>query len=172
VRFNNVEQEQVSKTIEEFKAAPDKAVKTISIEGVWLLDNPEVQFIATARAEKNVFNIEVDSPSFLGGSGSRPGPMHYCLIGLSSCFMTTLVGVATEKGILLKKAAVKASCVVDFRKPLSIGDTKPLRSIRFELSLESDASRQRLEEVVKEAEERCPAIYSLKNPLTPEIALL
>jgi len=172
MRVNNIEQEQVSKAVEEFKAMPDKAVKTISVEGVWLLDNPSVQFVATAKAENNVFNLEVDSPSFLGGSGSRPGPMHYCLIGLSSCFMATLVGVATEKGILLKKASVRASCVIDFRKPLGIGDTKPVRSIRFELSLESDASRQRLEEVVKEAEERCPAIYSMKNPLTPEIALL
>jgi hypothetical protein len=74
MRVNNIEQEQVSKAVEEFKAVPDKAVKTISVEGVWLLDNPSVQFVATAKSENNVFNLEVDSPSFLGGSGSRPGP--------------------------------------------------------------------------------------------------
>ena len=172
MRVNNIELEQVSRAVEEFRAEPEKAVKTIAVEGVWQLDDPSVQFVATARAESGVFRLEVDSPRFLGGSGSRPGPMHYCLTGLSSCFMATLVGVASEKGIALKKAVVKASCVVDFSKPLGVRDVNPVRAIRFELSLESDESRERLEEVVREAEERCPAIYSLKNPLTPEIVLV
>jgi len=171
MRVNNIEIDRVSKAIEEFRADPDKAVKTISVEGDWQLDNPSVQFVATAKAENNVFKLEVDSPSFLGGSGGRPGPMHYCLTGLSSCFMATLVGVASEKGIVLREAAIRASCVVDFSKPLGIGDTKPIRSIRFEIVLKSEAPRKSLEELVREAEERCPAVYSLKNPLTPEIVL-
>ncbi|MCS7094228.1 MAG: OsmC family protein [Thaumarchaeota archaeon] len=172
MKFNNVDLEKVSKTLELLKSEPDRAVRTIEVSGTWLIEPSEVQFVARCRAESGEFKIEVDSPSFLGGSGSRPGPMHYCLVGITSCFMATIVGVATEKGIKLSNAEVKGSCEIDFSKPLGIVDRPIVRSVRFEVRLLGDSPREVLELLVDEAKERCPAIYSLRTPIEPQVKLL
>lgn len=172
MRFNNVDLERVSKTVELLKSDPGKAVRNIEVSGQWVTEPSDVQFVARCKAESGEFRIEVDSPSFLGGSGSRPGPMHYCLVGMTSCFMATLVGIAAEKGVRLTAAEVKGSCEVDFSKPLGIQDRPIVRSVRFEVRLSGDAPREVMERLVEEAKDRCPAIYSLRTPIEPQVALL
>jgi uncharacterized OsmC-like protein len=172
VRLNNVDLEKVSKTVEEIKADPNKAVRTVQVEGYWVTDGRssgpvEYQFVATCRTEKGTFNLEVDSPGFIGGGGNRPGPMHYCLVGMASCFLATLVGVASERGIRLNRVDAKVSCELDFRKPLGLGDNPIVRSVRFDLQIEADIDRSEIVKLVEEAKERCPAIYSLRTPIEP-----
>ncbi|MCS7117625.1 MAG: OsmC family protein [Thaumarchaeota archaeon] len=171
MKFNNVDLEKVSRTMELLRSEPDKSVRTIEVSGSWLTEPSEVQFIARCRAEAGEFKIEVDSPGFLGGSGSRPGPMHYCLVGMTSCFMATLVGVSAEKGVKLTTAEVKGSCEIDFSKPLGLSDKPIVRSVRFEVRLLGDSPREVLEQLVEEAKERCPAIYSLRTPIEPQVKL-
>ena len=177
MRLNNVDLDKVSKTVEEIKADPKKAIRTVQIEGYWMTEGrscgpAEYQFVATCKTEKGTFNVEVDSPGFMGGGGNRPGPMHYCLVGMASCFLATLVGVASEKGIRLNRVDVKASCELDFRKPLGLGDHPIVRSVRFDLQIEADVDRGELIRLVEEAKERCPAIYSLRTPIEPVLNLL
>ncbi len=177
MRLNNVDLEKVGKTVEEIRSDPKKAIRAVQVEGYWLTEDRacgpvEYQFVATCRAEKGVFNIEVDSPGFMGGGGNRPGPMHYCLVGMASCFMATLVGVASEKGIRLSRAEVKAYCELDFRKPLGLGDHPIVRSVRFDLHIDAEIDRSEIVKLVEEAKERCPAIYSLRTPIEPVVNLL
>jgi uncharacterized OsmC-like protein len=177
VRLNSVDLEKVGKTVEEIKADPNKAVRTVQVEGHWVTDGRssgavEYQFVATCRTEKGTFSLEVDSPGFMGGGGNRPGPMHYCLVGMASCFLATLVGVASERGIRLNRAGVKAYCELDFRKPLGLGNNPIVRSVRFDLQIEADIDRSETVKLVEEAKERCPAIYSLRTPIEPLLNLL
>jgi len=177
VKLNNVDLEKVSRTVEEIKSDPSKAIRTVQIEGYWMTEDRscgsvEYQFVATCKTEKGTFNLEVDSPGFMGGGGNRPGPMHYCLVGMASCFLATLVGVASEKGIRLSRADVRASCELDFRKPLGLADHPIVRNVRFDLRIEADIDRREIEKLVDEAKERCPAIYSLRTPIEPILNLL
>ncbi len=177
MKLNNVDLEKVSKTVEEIKSDPSKAIRTVQIEGYWMTEDRscgsvEYQFVATCKTEKGAFNLEVDSPGFMGGGGNRPGPMHYCLVGMASCFLATLVGVASEKGIRLSRADVRASCEIDFRKPLGLADHPIVRNVRFDLRIEADIDRSEIEKLVDEAKERCPAIYSLRTPIEPILNLL
>jgi uncharacterized OsmC-like protein len=171
MRFNNIDLEKVENFIKEVKADSWKAVKINEIRGRWVLDDPEKQFEAVAKTEKGEFKMEVDNPSFMGGGGNLPGPMHYCLLGIASCFMATLVVVVTEKRIPLKKAEIAASCELDMSKVAGLSDNPPVRRIILELSVETDRSGEDLGNVLREAANRCPAIYTLKTPLYPEIRL-
>jgi organic hydroperoxide reductase OsmC/OhrA len=91
---------------------------------------------------------------------------------MASCFLATLVGVASERGIRLNRAGVKAYCELDFRKPLGLGDNPIVRSVRLDLQIEADIDRSEIVKLVEEAKERCPAIYSLRTPIEPTLNLL
>ncbi|GBC69811.1 hypothetical protein HRbin01_01515 [archaeon HR01] len=171
MRFNNIELEKVENFIREVRADSGKAVKLNEIRGRWLLDDVEKQFEAVAKTEKGEFRMEADNPSFMGGGGNRPGPMLYCLMGIASCFMATFVAVATEKRIPLKKAEIAASCELDMARVAGLSDNPPIRRITLELSVDSERPGEDLEQVLNEAANRCPAIYTLRTPLEPIIRL-
>jgi len=73
------------------------------MEGTWNVgegDGP--QFEAEVSFEKGKLNLEMTQPTFLGGSGTRPGPMHYCLFGLASCYAATFATIAAMEDLPLK----------------------------------------------------------------------
>jgi uncharacterized OsmC-like protein len=114
--------------------------------------------------EKGKQAIEIDSPSFMGGSGNRLGPMAYCVAGMVSCFIATFVNVAAGQGIRLTKLAVDAECSINFAKSFDVADEPITEGISFQIDAQSDnADKQRLQEIVKMAEERCPAMYSMMH---------
>ncbi len=171
-RVNNIDLDKVMGTVNAVKSDPAKAKKIIKVSGSWVFGNPEVQFRSAIQTERRgTFVIEVDSPSFMGGSGSRPSPMHYCAIGISSCFMATLMGVAAEKSIELKEALINIECVIDFSKPLGVADKPIIEEVRMNVSLKDNADREILQKIVDEAYERCPAMYSLRNPVKVSVKL-
>ncbi len=171
-RVNNIDLDKVMETVNAIKSDPTKAKRTIKVSGSWVFGNPEVQFRTAIQTEKRgTFVVEVDSPSFMGGSGSRPSPMHYCAIGISSCFMATLMGVAAEKGIELSEALITIECTIDFSKPLGVADKPIIEEVNVKVSLKDGAERKILQEIVDEAYERCPAMYSLRNPVKVSVKL-
>ncbi|MCS7142547.1 MAG: OsmC family protein [Aigarchaeota archaeon] len=172
MRFNNVDMEKIKRAVEDMRSNPSSAVRVTEVDGRWNLVGVEYQFTARCRTESGEFRLEVDSPGFMGGSGSRPGPMHYCLIGLTSCFMATLVSVASEKGVKLNSADVKGKCEIDFSKPFGLSNNPIIRSVRFEVKLDAAAPREVLNHLISEAKERCPAVYSLRTPIEPDITLV
>jgi len=172
MKLNNIDLDKIAKTVDEVRRDTSKAVRRVEVSGEWVDEPSEYQFAATCLTESGRFRLEVDSPSFMGGNGSRPTPIHFCLVGIGSCFMSTFMGVATERGIRVRSAKIRASCSLDLRKPLGIGDATTVNNVSLELEVEADASREELEEVLRKALDRCPAIYSLRNPIEPTVRLL
>jgi uncharacterized OsmC-like protein len=114
--------------------------------------------------EKGKQVIEIDSPSFLGGSGNRLGPMAYCVTRIASCFIGTFVTLAATKGIRLSKLNVNAKCIINFAKTFDVADEPITEGINFQIDAENDnANKQQLQELVNMAEQRCPAIYSMTH---------
>jgi len=108
--------------------------------------------------------IEIDSPSFLGGNGNRLGPMAYCVAGITSCFITTFASVAASQGVKLKKLSVSAECKINWAKTFDIAEAPITEAIAFDIDAEAEnAGKDRLREIVKMAEERCPAMYSMQH---------
>lgn len=164
---NNVDLNKISKTIEEGRNDLSTLRRPVKLAAEWNL-NPDkpYQFKTELAYEKGKQVIEIDSPSFLGGNGNRLGPMAYCVAGITSCFIATFVTVASSKGIKLSKLNVNAQCNINFAKTFDIADEPITEGIEFQIEAESqDADKQQLEEIIRLAEERCPAMYSMMHEI-------
>ncbi len=164
---NNVDLNKISKTIEEGRNDLSTFRRPVKLAAEWNL-NPDkpYQFKTELAYEKGKQVIEIDSPSFLGGNGNRLGPMAYCVAGITSCFIATFVTVASSKGIRLSKLNVNAQCSINFAKTFDIADEPITEGIEFQIEAESqDADKQQLEEIIRLAEERCPAMYSMMHEI-------
>ena len=106
--------------------------------------------------------IEIDSLGFMGGAGNRLGSMGYCVTGITSCFIGTFVSISSAKGIKLSKLSVNVECMINFAKTFDVTDEPIIENINFEIDAQSDnADKQKLQEIISLAKERCPAMYSM-----------
>ena len=165
--INNIDLDKIQNTIDNGKKDRQLVRKPVKLHGEWNLDpNSEYQFKTELTYEKGKQTIEIDSPSFLGGNGNRVGPMGYCIAGITSCFIATFVSVASNQGIIFNKLNVDAECNINFAKTFDITDEPITESINFFIDAKSEdkiIDKQKLEELVRMAEERCPAIYSMSH---------
>ena len=74
--------------------------------------------------------------------------------------------MAANQGVKLKKLNVNAECSINFAKTFDISDEPITEGIKFEIEAESEnADKNRLKELLKMAEERCPAMYSMSHTI-------
>ena len=165
--INNTDLDKIQNTIDNGKKDRQLVRKPVKLRGEWNLDpKSEYQFKTELTYEKGKQTIEIDSPSFLGGNGNRVGPMGYCIAGITSCFIATFVSVASSQGIIFNKLNVDAECTINFAKTFDIADEPITESINFFIDAKSEDMTidiQKLQELVRMAEERCPAIYSMSH---------
>ena len=162
---NNVDLEKISQTIESGKKDMSALRKPVKLQGEWILDSTKgYQFRTELGYEKGNQVIEIDSPSFLGGNGNTLGPMAYCVAGITSCFIATFASVAAGQAVKLTKLKVNAECNVNFAKTFDVADEPMTEGINFQIDAKAENSdKQRLQEILRMAEERCPAVYSMSQ---------
>ena len=107
--------------------------------------------------------FESDFPPFLGGEGRAPTPLAYCFYGAMCCYGATFATQAAMAGVELRSLQISLS--VDFRAALGLGDVPPLSSFDFQVEVETDASDNDVQRVKSLADERCPAIWAMQNPV-------
>jgi uncharacterized OsmC-like protein len=165
--INNVDLDKVIETTESGKNEKLTLRRPVKLHGEWNLDlSKGYQFRTELSYEKGRQVVEIDSPSFLGGNGNRLGPMAYCIAGITSCFIATFVTVASSQGIRLSKLNVSTLCNINFAKTFDVADEPITEGIDFHIEAESpNANKQQIREIIKLAEERCPAMYSMKHEI-------
>lgn len=163
--LNNVDLEKISQTIESGKKDKTALRKPVKLQGEWILDSIKgYQFRTELSYEKGKQVIEIDSPSFLGGNGNTLGPMAYCIAGITSCFIATFTSVAASQAVKLTKLNVNAECNVNFAKTFDVSNEPITEGINFQIDAQAEnADKQRLQEILRMAEERCPAMYSMSH---------
>ena len=166
-KINNVDLDKVSNTVTKGKEDKSTLKKPIKLQGEWnLAPNTEYQFKTELSFEKGSEVIEIDSPSFLGGIGNRLGPMAYCVAGITSCFIGTFVGIAAQQGVKLTKLKVNTECKINFAKTFDLADEPITEGINFQIDAQSEnADKQKLQEILRMAEDRCPATYSMSHKI-------
>ena len=166
-KINNVDLDKVANTIAKGKEDISTLRKPVKMQGEWNLDpNSEFQFKTELAFEKGKQVVEIDSPSFLGGEGNRLGPMAYCISGITSCFIGTFVGITAQQGVKLTKLTVTTQCNINFAKAFDLSEEPITEGISFEIDAQSgNADNQKLQEILKMAEERCPAMYSMAHKI-------
>lgn len=171
MKKNNVDVDRLQATFADVQKDLSKAKKVNKIEGEWNLGQG-AQFRATVSFENGKMTLEADQPGFLGGGGTQPGPMIYCLYGSASCYAATFATMAALEGIELKKLRVVAESSIDFSKVLGLTNNPIAEKVRFTLFVESDAPQAKIREIEELSRQRCPAVYCLTNPIPLETELV
>ncbi len=168
--LNHVDLEKLGETTKKIKADPRLAMKVNKVEGEWILDRTSgPQFKAVVKTESGEFTIEADQPEFLGGSGSAPGPMIYCLYGVAAYYLATFASIAASEGVKLNRLMIAAESHMDLSRPLGLAQNPTVDRVIFSVDYESDASEERMKTIENLARERCPAVYCLTSPIKLEI---
>ena len=121
--------------------------------------------------EGKQFTVDADMPTKLGGWGTKPGPLHYCLYGLASCYAFTFAAIAAMEGVTLTRLEMEAESQVDFSKVFGLSENPIVEGVKWKVNVSSDAPKEKIERLKKLAEERCPAVYCLTNPIKLTIDL-
>ena len=163
--LNNVHVDVLEQVAKDAQIDRAKVRRSQQLEGQWLLEEGAPQFRAQVSYEGGKIVLEADQPRNLGGGGSRPGPLHYCFFGLLACYTATFAATASTLGIRLRKLSARLEARMNFSRGFGLSQEPVMEEIAIALSVESDAPREKLQEVARLAYERCPAVYALTQPV-------
>ncbi len=164
-RLNNVALERVEQTRQLLSQNPQAARRQQVLEGEWVFGNGAPQFRAFITYEGGQTVFEMDNPTFLGGDGALPGPMHYCFSGLAACYTSIFALVAAERGVPLKRLHVRVEATVNFSRVFGLGEAPVMEEVHVHLELDSPASDAQLHELEELARQRCPVVWTLTHPV-------
>ncbi len=169
---NNVNLVAMQESVEEMKKNPAQAKKVKQVEGQWVFQEGEPQFRAEVEFPKGKEVLQADFPPFLGGGGLKPDPIQYCLYGLAACFAGIFAAVAAMEGVDLKKLSVVAESKLDFSRVFGLTDNPPVEGIELTVTVSSDATPEKIQEIDRLARERCPGVYCITNPIPLKTKLI
>jgi uncharacterized OsmC-like protein len=126
----------------------------------------------TTRTEE--FHVDAGEPALLLGEDTGPNPAEYLLHALAACLTTSIVYVAAARKVPLTKVESWLEGDMDVRGALGVSDEprNGFEQIRVRFRVEGDAPAEKLEEVVRRAQQRS-AVYDMVTngvPLSVDVA--
>ena len=108
-----------------------------------------------------------------GGDGTQLCSGDMLLEALAACAGVTMRAVATSLEIPLEGGTIRAEGVLDFRGTLAVDREAPVgfSSINLTFDLESDASREQLDSLVKLTERYCVVLQTIAGSPAREVTL-
>jgi uncharacterized OsmC-like protein len=126
------------------------------------------------NSRETAFVFENDEPPVLLGENRGANPVEYLLHGLAGCLTTTLVYHAAVRGIKLNSVKSTLEGDIDIHGLLAMSDNvRPgYQQIRVSFEIDSPASRNQIEELVKFAKAHSPVCDSVSNPVDVIVRLV
>ena len=120
----------------------------------------------TCKVETGKALVEAGLHPATGGDGLSACSGDMLLEALAACAGVTLRAVATATSIPLRDATITAEGDLDFRGTLAVAKDAPvgLQRIRLKFDLESDATQEQLETLVRLTERYCVVYQTLSKP--------
>jgi uncharacterized OsmC-like protein len=152
---------------EQYRTEPGRALITLSASGQ--LDDVGV----SCRVDTGRALIEAGLHPASGGSGLQACSGDLLLQALVACAGVTLRAVATSLGIPVRRGKVTAEGDLDFRGTLGVSKEVPVgfQSIRLGFELETEATSEQLETLLKLTERYCVVAQTLRTPPALSIRL-
>jgi uncharacterized OsmC-like protein len=150
---------------ERYRADPAAARITLKAHGT----------LDASRIACNVETGASSTPAGLhpatGGSGLERCSGDMLLEALVACAGVTLKAVATALDITLRSAEISAEGDLDFRGTLGVAKEAPVgfSAIRLTFSIDSDAPRDRIDQLRKLAERYCVVYQTLSRGVPVEV---
>ena len=164
--MHNVNVDALNQTIANAEQDPSALTQHVSFNGEWQSTDGVPQFrasIPVPNGEPVIF--EADYPPPMGGSGAAPNPLAYCFWGGMACYAMTYAQEAARQGIELRTLRARTEAQVDMTRALGVTDNPPVQHIDWYLEVDADAPPEQLDELKRIADERCPGVYCLRNPI-------
>ena len=144
---------------ERYRQAPDAALITLRAQG--RLGEGVSCSIETGKAL-----VLAGLHPATGGNGLSACSGDMLLQALVACAGVTMNAVATALGIELRDATVRAEGDLDFRGTLGVAKDVPVgfQSIRLQFTLDTDASQEQLDSLLRLTERYCVVYQTLAHP--------
>ncbi len=142
-----------------YRERPESAVITLEAEGKLGEEN------ISCKVDTGKALVEAGLHPATGGDGSFACSGDMLLEALVACAGVTLKAVATALEIDLRGGRVRAEGDLDFRGTLGVDKAAPVgfKNIRLQFELDTDASEEQLESLLKLTERYCVVYQTLKN---------
>lgn len=149
----------------QYKQDPASALRTLSARGR-LTPNDQ-----TVRIETGHGKVLAGLHPATGGSGEDACSGDMLLEALAACSGVTLKAVATAMGIDIRDGSVIAEGDLDFRGTLGVSKEAPVgfTDIRLKFVLDTDATDDQLDTLLRLSERYCVIYQTLKQP--PQLQL-
>jgi len=143
---------------EKYKNEPEAALITLKAKG-------KIGEGITCKIETGKALIEAGLHPATGGSGLNLCSGDMLLEALVACAGVTLNAVATSIGIKLIDAEIFAEGDIDFRGTIATSKEAQVgfKNIRLKFNLETNASEEQVNSLIKLAERYCVIYQTLKN---------
>ena len=149
---------------ERYRGAPDAALITLRAQG-------RLGEGVSCKIETGKALVVAGLHPATGGSGQSACSGDMLLEALVACAGVTLKAVATATGVPLKSAIVYAEGDLDFRGTLGVDKMAPVgfKAIRLRFDLDTDASQDKIDQLLKLTERYCVVYQTLVNPTPHDI---
>ena len=152
---------------ERYRAEPQAAYITLKASGE--LDSASV----ACKVETGRAIVAAGLHPATGGSGAELCSGDMLLEALVACAGVTLKAVATALGVEIRSGKVHAEGDLDFRGTLGVARDAPVgfADIRLAFELDTDASQEQLDTLLKLTERYCVVLQTLKRSPSIEAKL-
>jgi len=150
---------------EQYRESPDAALFTLRAQARLGTD-------VSCKIETHKALVTAGLHPATGGTGQLACSGDMLLEALVACAGVTLGAVATSLGIEIRDAVLKAEGDIDFRGTLGVSKEVPVgfRNIRLSVTLDTDASAEQLDRLLRLTERYCVVYQTLSHPPAMSIA--
>ena len=148
---------------EQYRVDPASALITLEAEG-------QIGEGISCRLETGRALVEAGLHPATGGTGMMACSGNLLLEALVACAGVTLGAVATAIGVDIKEGLVKAEGDLDFRGTLGVSKEAPVgfRSIRLHFHLQTNATAEQMQSLMKLTERYCVVYQTLSQGVAME----
>ena len=115
--------------------------------------------------------VYTDEPASLGGTNSAPSPLETVLVALVGCDGVIINGVANAIGFAYSGVDFACESQIDVRGPKGVPGIRPyFESANLEITVYSDETDARFDQLRKNVEFRCP-VMNLLNAAEVDMAV-
>lgn len=163
--MHNVNVEALKETIEKANEDASSVRQPVVFDGDWQTQDGAAQFRATIKFPQGEMTFESDFPPPMGGSGAAPNPLAYCFWGGLACYAMTFAQEAALQGVELRSLTGRIETEVDQSRALGVTENPPVEQMEWRLEAEADVPDEKLQDIKRLADEHCPGVWCLKNPV-------
>ncbi|MGD1836222.1 MAG: OsmC family protein [Nitrososphaeraceae archaeon] len=174
---NGVNVSKLYETVEVIKEKPEIAKFNFKAKGKWIdgahgetkINEYDGACQSFKRSESFVF--KKDEPPVLLGKDRGANPVEYVFAALDGCLTTSLIYHAAAQGIKIDEVETSFSGDLDLHGFLGLDDNvrNGYEKIKVTFKIKSDASEEKLQELVELAQKRSPVFDIVSNPTPVEV---